>query len=158
MDTLESFPTQESMRASAELIEGLASTLQDENALRDFRPGGRYYEQASSLGTVADKHPTAVPALMDSLLALEQSIWELLSEALRKEDRELISLVMTLRSGMQGITTACLEGYHHKSSTELDRMAHTDVLTGLYNRRYLIQELERHVSCTNGTATPSPCS
>src|SRR5680860_73142 len=145
LGTLESFPTQESIRTSADLIEGLATILQDNGAIDDFRPGGKYYQRASSLGTVASDHPSAVPALMDSLLALEQSIWQLLSDALRKEDRELIALVMSLRTGMQGIATACLEGYHQHSSTELDKLAHTDVLTGLRNRRYLIQELERHV-------------
>src|SRR5660398_234373 len=53
LGTLESFPTQESIRTSADLIEGLVTILQDNGAIEDFRPGGKYYQRASSLGTVA---------------------------------------------------------------------------------------------------------
>jgi diguanylate cyclase (GGDEF)-like protein len=40
---------------------------------------------------------------------------------------------------------AAAEAYHQQSNAELDRLAHTDSLTGLYNRRYWEPELERHV-------------
>jgi two-component system cell cycle response regulator len=41
--------------------------------------------------------------------------------------------------------TAATEAYHKQSNAELDRLAHTDSLTGLYNRRYWEPELARHV-------------
>jgi diguanylate cyclase (GGDEF)-like protein len=40
--------------------------------------------------------------------------------------------------------TSAAEAYHKRSSAELDRLAHTDTLTGLHNRRYMEQELDRH--------------
>ena len=38
-----------------------------------------------------------------------------------------------------------MEAYHRRASSELDRLAHTDVLTGLFNRRYMIEQLGRHM-------------
>ncbi len=145
LSTLEAFPTQESIRIAVELVEGLALVLRDESALREFQPGGRYYERAAVLGSIGVGDSQELVSLAQSMLALENSIWELLVQALRKEDRDLLELVVRLRSGLHGITTASTEAYYLRSSNELDRLAHTDALTGLYNRRYMGQELDRHV-------------
>jgi diguanylate cyclase (GGDEF)-like protein len=143
--TLESFPTQDSIRVSVDLIDGLASSLTNDEVLGQFAPGGRLYKRAAILGDISGTDGHALVSLSQSLLALENTIWDLLSEALRHEDRELLALVVRLRQSLHGIFTASAEAYYLKSSTELDRLAHTDVLTSLYNRRYLLQELERHV-------------
>jgi len=145
LETLETFPTQESIRTSVELIEGLAAALRDEGQVDEFLPGGRYYQRAAALGTAVGAGDQAFLALFHHLLALETAIWQILIQALRREDRELLALVVRLRTCLHGIQTASAESYHLRSSSELDRLAHTDPLTGLYNRRYLVQELERHV-------------
>ncbi len=144
LSSLEQFPTQESIRTSVELIEGLATSLRDESALAEFQPGGRYYKKAAELGLLGDGGQRGLVTLSQNMLALENSIWSLLLDALRKEDRELLALVVRLRSAMHGIYTSSAESYFQRSNSELDRLAHTDQLTGLYNRRYLTQELERH--------------
>ena len=84
-------------------------------------------------------------ALFRHTLALEESIWSLLAQALRREDHELLSLMLRLRTCLQGIAASATESYHDRSITELDRLAHTDPLTGLFNRRYLVQQLERQI-------------
>lgn len=145
LSTLENFPTQDSIRTAAELVEGLAAALHDPTVAREFEPGGRYYERAASLGAMGSGDAQGLVSLSQSMLALENSVWELLVESLRKEDRGLLTLVMRLREALHGIHTASTEAYFIRSNTELDRLAHTDVLTGLYNRRYMVQELERHV-------------
>ncbi len=144
LDSLESFPTQESIRASVELVEGLAAALRDERILDRFQPGGHYYEQAAQLGFFGDGDTPGLVTLSGNMLALEDSVWMLLLETLRKEDKELLSLVMRLRTALHGIFTASAESYFKRSTSELDRLAHTDPLTGLYNRRFMMRELERH--------------
>ena len=64
---------------------------------------------------------------------------------MRHQDQEVLDLVRILRRGLHQIFASAAEAYHEQSSTELDRLAHTDPLTGLHNRRFLEQELERHV-------------
>lgn len=145
LSTLESFPTQDSIRTAVELIQGLAAALSDDQALADFEPGGRYYEQASTLGIVGGTEAKAFQSLAQSLLALENAIWELLFVSLRKEDQDLLRLVIRLRQALHGISSSSTETYCTRSTSELDRLAHTDVLTGLFNRRYLLQQLDRHV-------------
>ncbi len=144
LDSLESFPTQESIRASVELVEGLAAALRDERVLERFQPGGHYYERAAQLGFFGDGDTPGLVTLSGNMLALEDSVWMLLLETLRKEDKELLILVMRLRAALHGIFTASTESYFRRSTSELDRLAHTDALTGLYNRRFMVQELERH--------------
>jgi diguanylate cyclase (GGDEF)-like protein len=145
LEALERFPTQESIRTSVELIEGLTHCLVDEKALAQFEQGGLYYKQAATLGTLQRDGADAIGSLSESLSALEDAIWESLAAGLRSQDQELIKLTRLLRLGLQRIMTAATEAYHKQSNAELDRLAHTDALTGLYNRRYWEPELERYV-------------
>jgi diguanylate cyclase (GGDEF)-like protein len=145
IEALERFPTQESIRTSVELIEGLSSCLADQSALEQFNEGGLYYKQAETLGLLQLDGAGAIGSLADSLRALEDSIWERLSEGLRHQDKDVLELVHVVRIALQKIMTAATAAYHQQSNAELDRLAHTDALTGLYNRRYWEPELARHV-------------
>lgn len=144
LEALERFPTQESIRTSVELIEGLAECLRDEKTLVEFEPGGVRYKQAATLGLLQREDASTVASLANSLDALENAMWDRLSEGLRHQDREILRLVRILRLGLHRIMTSATEAYHEQSSAELDRLAHTDTLTGLHNRRFMEQELERH--------------
>jgi len=145
LGALEHFPTQESIRTSVELIEGLGACLDDERVLEQFEPGGHYYKQAGTLGLLGQDDRGNITSLAHSLDALEDAMWERISAGMRQQDRDLLKLVRILRSGLQRIMAAAAESYHVQSSAELDRLAHTDTLTGLHNRRYLDQELARHI-------------
>jgi diguanylate cyclase (GGDEF)-like protein len=145
LDALEQFPTQETIRTSVELIEGLANCLSDEETLSQFGPGGLYHRQASALGLLQHDESGGIGPLADSLDALEEAIWDRLSAGLRQQDKEILALVRIMRMALHRVMTTAAEAYHQQSSAELDRLAHTDTLTGLRNRRYLEQELERHV-------------
>jgi diguanylate cyclase (GGDEF)-like protein len=145
LEALENFPTQDSIRTSVALIEGLIQCLADESALEQFKEGGSYYTQAADLGLLQRQEAGAIGSLADNLCALEDSIWERISEGLRHQDKDLLELVRILRLGLHRIMTAAAQAYHEQSNAELDRLAHTDALTGLYNRRYWEPELERHV-------------
>lgn len=145
LEALERFPTQDSIRTSVGLIEGLANCLRDEETLAQFEAGGLYYKQAATLGLLQRSESGTIGSLAHSLDALEGAIWDRLSEGLRQQDREILQLVRILRLGLHRIMTSATEAYHQQSSAELDRLAHTDTLTGLNNRRFMEQELERHV-------------
>ncbi len=145
LSALERFPTQETIRTSVELIEGLANCLSDEDTLSQFDPGGLYHRQASALGLLQQDETGGIAPLVDSLDTLEEAIWERLETGLRRQDRDVLALVRILRLALHRVMTSAAEAYHQRSSSELDRLAHTDSLTGLRNRRYLEQELDRHV-------------
>jgi len=145
LDALERFPTQDSIRTSVELIEGLANCLRDEETLAQFEAGGLYYKQAATLGLLQRDENGSIGSLAQSLDALERAMWDRLSEGLRQQDREILRLVRILRLGLHQIMTSATEAYHQQSSAELDRLAYSDTLTGLSNRRFMEQELERHV-------------
>ena len=144
LEALERFPTQESIRTSLELIEGLTTCLADESALAQFDEGGLYYKQAANLGMLQRDDSSTIATLADSLCALEDAIWDSLADGLRHQDQDLLQLVRILRLGIHRIMTAAADAYHKQSNSELDRLAHTDALTGLYNRRYWEPELERY--------------
>lgn len=145
VEALERFPTQESVRTSVELIQGLADCLTDPETLSQFDAGGLYYQQAAALGLLQREEAGGIVSLAESLDALEEAIWEHLAEGLRRQDREVLRLVRVLRVGLRRVMTSATEAFHEQSSAELDRLAHTDTLTGLHNRRFLEQELDRHV-------------
>jgi diguanylate cyclase (GGDEF)-like protein len=145
LEALETFPAQDAIHASVELIEGLGACLENDGALAEFEPGGKYYQRAATLG-ILQKHKTGnIAPLSRSLDALEDAIWQKLEIGMRRQDREVLRLVRVLRTGLHRTMAAAAEAYHVQSSAELDRLAHTDPLTALHNRRYLMQELERHI-------------
>ncbi|MCE5253265.1 MAG: GGDEF domain-containing protein [Actinomycetia bacterium] len=145
LESLERFPTQESIRTAVELIEGLSHCLTDEKTLSQFEEGGLYHKQAETLGLLQRDGAEAIGSLGDSLSALEDAIWDRLAQGLRHQDRELLQVVRVLRLALRRIMTTATAAYHQQSRAELDRLAHTDSLTGLYNRRYWEPELARHV-------------
>jgi diguanylate cyclase (GGDEF)-like protein len=145
LEALEQFPTQDTIRTSVELIEGLADCLRNEETLDQFGPGGLYHRQASALGLLQRDETGGIGPLADSLDALEEAIWQRLAGGLRHQDREVLGLVRIMRIALHRVMTTAAEAYHRQSSAELDRLAHTDPLTGLHNRRFLEQELDRHV-------------
>lgn len=145
LSALESFPTQETIRTSMELIEGLANCLSDHDTLSQFGPGGLYFRQASALGLLQQEDTGGIGPLIESLDALEEAIWERLEGGLRQQDQDVLGLVRILRMALHRVMTSAAEAYHKRSSAELDRLAHTDSLTSLHNRRYMEQELGRHV-------------
>ena len=145
IQALEQFPTQETIRSSIQLIEGLANCLSDEDTVNQFGPGGLYFRQASALGLLQHDDTGGIGPLIDSLDALEEAIWERLDKGLRQQDKNVLVLARILRVALHRVMTSAAEAYHQRSSAELDRLAHTDTLTGLYNRRYMEQELDRHI-------------
>lgn len=142
---LQHFPTQETIRTSVELIEGLANCLSDEDTLEQFGPGGLYHRQATALGLLQHDESGGIGPLIDSLDALEEAIWERLEGGLRQQDKDILELVRILRLALHKVMMSAADAYHRQSNAELDRLAHTDTLTGLHNRRYMEQELARHV-------------
>jgi len=145
LEALETFPTQDSIRTSVQLVEGLAGALTDQKVMHDFEPGGPYYRLAGTLGELQRHGSANINSLAGSLDALEEAILDWLCQDLRRQDREILQVVRTLRMGLHHVMAAAAEAYHRESSAELDRLAHTDGLTGLRNRRFLDQELARHV-------------
>ncbi len=123
LEALERFPTQESIRTSVELIEGLTHCLTDEKALAQFEDGGLYYKQAETLGLLQRDGAEAIGSLAENLCALEDAIWNRLSESMRHQDQDIIQLVRILRLGLHRIMTAATAAYHQHSRAELDRLA-----------------------------------
>ncbi len=99
LDALERFPTQDSIRTSVELIEGLAGCLGDESTLAQFEAGGLYYGQAASLGLLQRGETGTIGSLAYSLDTLEEAIWSRLAENMRHQDQEVLDLVRILRRG-----------------------------------------------------------
>ncbi|HEY5529959.1 MAG TPA: GGDEF domain-containing protein [Thermoleophilia bacterium] len=144
--SLDEFPTQENIRTSLELLQGLAELVGDESRLPDFQPGGRYYERAAVLGMGggAGEGAAVFASISRTMLAFENAILEQLQEDLRRDDRKIMGLVRRLHSGLHNLMLAANVACWSRTTGELDHMAHTDVLTGLNNRRLFVQELERH--------------
>ncbi len=112
IQALENFPTQDSIRTSVRLIEGLADALRDESILEQFEEGGQFYEQATTLGLLQRDKSGSIEALSSSLDALEDALWDRLSGGMRQQDREIFRMVRVLRQGLHLIMTAAVEAYH----------------------------------------------
>ncbi len=143
LEALERFPTQESIRTSLELIEGLTTCLSDEGPSRNSKKAASTTSRRR-LSACCSGTGRSIATLADSLCALEDAIWDSLADGLRHQDQDLLELVRILRLGVHRIMTAAADAYHKQSNAELDRLAHTDALTALYNRRYWEPELERY--------------
>lgn len=145
MSGLESLPSKSAISTSLELIEGVGASLEDEQVAAEFEPGGHFYEEAANFGRSQTAEASDLARLSETLAELEEAIWATVTPRLRRQDREVLDLSRAVGDSLRRITAAASEAHDKQSRSDLDRLAYSDSLTGLHNRRFMMEELERQI-------------
>lgn len=138
LDELECFPSDELSRELPCLLAHLGgdSSGAAETASLDAA--------AARLASLRSAEPS-IAQLLDDYGLLKRLVLEALADDTRGSDRALLRLTLQMEERFQQVVRSGLETFFRQRSRELQYMANTDPLTGLFNVRYFRQQLHRNL-------------
>ena len=143
LEDVERLQTDVVARELPELIRDLVKALRSENLEEALAPGSDLYRRAGRLGELRGGDGTSTFRLGRDLAALESVVTaELRRELAGVDDIQVVlDALERVADVFRAIQGAAIEELLRNRSRELEFLANTDGLTGLYNVRYLQQHL-----------------
>jgi diguanylate cyclase (GGDEF)-like protein len=142
LESLEKFPVEELSRGFPVLVRHLADSVQDPEKLDRLPPGLR--EIATTLASLRQEKPS-LGMMIDDYALLKRMFLEAVARDLRRSDLPALAVSQRLDDGFLRFFKLGLESYIERNSRELELMANTDALTGLYNVRYFRRQLHHNL-------------
>ena len=140
--SLESLPTKELAGCLPGLIGKLAASLTDPDV--DLATSPEAGALAARLATVHKEEPS-VAKILNDYAELKRQMMTAVAPGLRAGDLPVLGLAAHLDDSFNQVLKAGVEAYIEHHSLELQYLANTDPLTGLYNVRYFRQQLHRNL-------------
>lgn len=140
LDSLQAFPTKELSRGIPMLIESLAEHLQGPAA----GTLSNLDEVTASIATLRKERPS-LSKLVEDFALLKSLLMQAAAVDMRQSDRAIVAICNRLDKGFYEILQAGLEAFVEQRSFELQQLADTDPLTGLFNVRYFRQQLHKQL-------------
>lgn len=142
LGSLQAFPTGELSAGIPRLISSLAGYI--EEPLDDTLDHPGLAEIASSIATLRKDDPS-LARLVEDYALLKRLMLDAATHDLRKSDLAFVEVIQNMDEGFYRVFKAGLEAYVEHHSTELQHLADTDALTGLYNVRYFRRQLHQQL-------------
>ena len=108
----------------------------------EIAPGGEIERRALALVSLREDGQGPTPELPRDIAALEGVLLSALKRELAEDPYELVDAVDRLSRLFSSLQALVLEDLLRNRSSELEWLAHTDGLTGLFNLRYLQQQMD----------------
>lgn len=145
LEEIERIPTDRIARELPELIAEIVRLIGEDGKQPTLDPGSEHYRRATQLVALRGLEEPAPAELSLDIAALQSVMIAALRRELNDVDpRLVVDAVERLTTVFGGIQAAAVEELLHHRSRELEWLANTDALTGLYNFRYLQQHI-RHL-------------
>jgi len=142
LDQIEQLPTDRIVQDLPELIADVIDAVSSE---RTPEPDADYRERASRIAALRGPHTLSPGELARDIAALQLVLIEALGSELKEVDPPIVMAVAERLAGIFGaIQAAAVDELVRTRSQELEWLANTDALTGLFNLRYLQQHI-RHL-------------
>lgn len=142
LEEIERLPTDRIARELPALISDILRVLGGLDGATELDAEGR--ERAARLGQLHGGESASASDLARDLAALQSVIVAALRRELDEADpRVFVDAVDRLATAFGGIQAAAIEQLLGRRERELERLAHTDPLTGLYNVRFLQENLQQ---------------
>jgi len=145
LEEIERIPTDRIARELPELIGEIVGLLAQDGADSGAADGDQQQRRATRFAGLRGSDDLSPSELSLDIAALQSVMIAALGRELRDVDQRIVvDAVERLTSVFGGIQAAAVEELLHSRSRELEWLANTDALTGLYNVRYLQQHI-RHL-------------
>ncbi|GBE57745.1 response regulator PleD [bacterium BMS3Abin01] len=142
LESLRNFPTGELSEGFPRLIRSLADAIEDPANREKIAANLR--EVAVSLASLRQERPS-LGRMIDDYAMLKRMLLEAVARDLRRSDLPVLAVSQRLDDGFLSFFKMGLEAYIESNSRELEYMANTDALTGLYNVRYFRRQLHQNL-------------
>jgi diguanylate cyclase (GGDEF)-like protein len=141
LDQIRKLPTERIVREVPPLIEEILRAVLVRGETPDFGPGSELHRRIEELVSFRDDGELT-PELPRDIAALETVLLRALKERLADDPQALVDAVERLIKLFSLIQSGLVEELLRERSSELEWLAHTDALTGLYNLRYLREQMD----------------
>jgi diguanylate cyclase (GGDEF)-like protein len=141
LEQIRELPTDRIAREVPPLIEEILRTVLGSGDPPDVAPGSELHRRIEELASLRDDGELT-PELPRDIAALESVLLRALKERLAGRPEELVDAVERLINLFAVIQSGLVEELLRERSSELEWLAHTDALTGLFNLRYLRQQMD----------------
>ena len=140
LDQIRELPTERIAREIPPLVEEiLRAVLAPE---MEAEPDTELERRAHAVASLRDDAPGPTPELPRDIAALEGVLLSALKRELAEDPYGLVDAVDRLSRMFSALQAIVLEDLLRNRSSELEWLAHTDGLTGLFNLRYLQQQMD----------------
>jgi diguanylate cyclase (GGDEF)-like protein len=141
LEQIRSLPTDRIAREVPPLIEEILRAVLAGGDAPDVGPGSELHRRIEELAAVRDEGELT-PELPRDVAALETVLLRAVKERLADDPGALVEAVERLIKLFSLIQAGLVEDLLRERSSELEWLAHTDALTGLFNLRYLRQQVD----------------
>jgi diguanylate cyclase (GGDEF)-like protein len=141
LDQIRELPTDRIAREVPPVIDEVLNAVLVSGAAPDVGPGSELYRRIQELASLRDDGELT-PELPRDIAALEAVLLGAVKERLSGDPDALIAAIERLIDLFSRIQASLVEDLLRERSSELEWLAHTDALTGLYNLRYLRQQID----------------
>ena len=141
LEQIRALPTDRIAREMPPLIEAVLAAVLIRGETPDVGPGSELHRRIEELSSIRDEGELT-PELPRDIAALETVLLGAVTDRLRHDPEALVEAVERLLKLFALIQSGLVEELLRERSSELEWLAHTDTLTGLYNLRYLRQQVD----------------
>jgi diguanylate cyclase (GGDEF)-like protein len=141
LDQIRELPTDRIAREVPRLIEEILRAVLEPGDPPDSSPGGELHRRVQALASLRQEGGLT-PELPRDVAALESVLLRAVKERLAADPRGLVDAIERLIQLFAVLQGGLVEDLLRTRSSELEWLANTDALTGLFNLRYLRQQIE----------------
>ena len=141
LEQIRELPTDRIAREVPPLIEEVLNAVLTPGDALDVSPGSDLYRRIEELASLRDDGELT-PELPRDIAALETVLMGAVKQRLAGDPDALIQALERLIKLFSLIQSNLVENLLRERSSELEWLANTDALTGLYNLRYLRQQID----------------
>ena len=142
LEEIRDLPTDRIVQEIPPLIEEILRAALSPGADPDFSPGSELERRAQAIVSLRDDGRGPSPELPRDIAALEGVLLGALKRELTNDPLVLVDAVDRLAQLFSSLQAMVLEDLLRNRSSELEWLANTDGLTGLFNLRYLQQQMD----------------
>ena len=142
LEEIRDLPTDRIVQEVPPLIEEILRAALMPGAEPDFSPGGELERRAQAIVALRDTGRGPTPELPRDIAALEGVLLHAIKRELTGDPLGLVDAVDRLARLFSSLQAMVLEDLLRNRSSELEWLANTDGLTGLFNLRYLQQQMD----------------
>ena len=117
-----------------QVLKALAAVLDDKEHLYLFESHGSIFKKAKVLGELRRAQGYELEEVLQEYLILRKEVWALMRKNLGKENVDIFEIEERINFCLMSVLKATIESFHHRQTKDLNRLAITDSLTGLFNR------------------------
>lgn len=128
-----------------QILKALAAVLDKKEYLYLFESNGVIFKKAKELGELRRAQGYELEQVLQEYLILRKEVWILMRRKLAQGDIDIFEIEERINFCLMSVLKATIESFHHRQTKDLNKLAITDSLTGLFNRRQFDRIIDNEI-------------